>query len=442
MRYRDMVDANNVEYNNPYARSRIRQYNSGKNDLGKYWDQKFKLADFCIDTLPRFFPLINGIWADSFHFAHLSILELTRVACEYGFVKADDCARLIKAIVQCTQSLKKLQDAWNEKAERDEDEFKEEMRTMTIKEMFKDDVSVQSPSSPDRSLTAGTLLLAGSISKEEDMRKLSAKAKMKLAMKSQKDENAWMKSEKHRKLTQRLQQVADIIAKCKEHIAQITVHVITLMYDDTLLTLYPSYVYKHMSFVSLEAEKERLKFDIDNNFLFYDANFKNSLLEITYTYLSEIHYLENIRIRAPATKASVEKLFMYVSTAERDCFLNSMRMVTSSDTKWFEANVAEKPSVTQHIFMIRNSMIMLLDHMACGGFNKYGVIVKPVGDNDENFHLPNLWNNKFKKKQDGLFGSFNAHSRELHKTQDGEQAIKVGDNIFDLINILIQDMKG
>jgi len=55
MRYRDMVDANNVEYNNPYARSRIRQYNSGKNDLGKYWDQKFKLADFCIDTLYFYF---------------------------------------------------------------------------------------------------------------------------------------------------------------------------------------------------------------------------------------------------------------------------------------------------------------------------------------------------------------------------------------------------
>lgn len=385
MRYRDYIDANNVEYNNPYARTRIRNYNSGKNDLGKYWDQDFKLGNFCIDTVPRFFPLINGIWADSYHFAYVSVLEMTKVACEYGFIRADDCARLIKTIVQATQSLKKLQDAWNEKAEREEDEYKEDLRTETIKTMFGADD--WQPDSPKKEATAiGTMLVAGVKTEEKELKKLSAKAKIKLAMKSQKDENSWLKSDKHRKLTQKLQQVADFIAKAKEYVAQITVHVITLMYDDTLLRLYPTYVYSNMSFVNAEAEKERMMMDVQSDFLFFNSNFKNALLEITYTYLSEIHYLENIRIRSPGTKASVEKLFMYVSTAERDCFLNSMRMVTSSDTKWFEANVAEKKSVADHIFMIRNSMIMCLDHMANGGFNKYGVIVRPVGENDENFN--------------------------------------------------------
>jgi len=34
MRFRDYIDANNVEYNNPYARSRIRTYNTTKNEDG------------------------------------------------------------------------------------------------------------------------------------------------------------------------------------------------------------------------------------------------------------------------------------------------------------------------------------------------------------------------------------------------------------------------
>jgi len=73
MRFRDFIDAQNVEYNNPYARERIRQYNRGKNDLGIYWDTDFKLGKFCMDILVKFFPLMNGIWADSHHFAHESI---------------------------------------------------------------------------------------------------------------------------------------------------------------------------------------------------------------------------------------------------------------------------------------------------------------------------------------------------------------------------------
>ena len=80
MRFRDMIDAQNIEYNNPYARERIRQYNSGKNEQGLYYSNEIKLNKFILEIIPKFFPLINGIWCDSFHFAHVSILELTRNA--------------------------------------------------------------------------------------------------------------------------------------------------------------------------------------------------------------------------------------------------------------------------------------------------------------------------------------------------------------------------
>lgn len=104
MRFRDYIDANNVEYNNPYARERIRTYNRSKNELGRFWDEDFKLAQFCIDILGKFFPLMNAIWSDSYHFAHVSVLECVRIACEYGFIRADDCPNLIKNLVKACQS--------------------------------------------------------------------------------------------------------------------------------------------------------------------------------------------------------------------------------------------------------------------------------------------------------------------------------------------------
>jgi hypothetical protein len=133
---------------------------------------------------------------------------------------------------------------------------------------------------------------------------------------------------------------------------------------------------------------------------------------------------------------------MYVSTAERDCFLNSMRMVTASDTKYFEFNVGESPRVTDRILMMRNSIVILLDHLATSGFNKFGVIVKPIGDNDPLMDKINLWNPKFKKQKGGLFQSFVDDTRSgVKDSKGGDDSIKVGYNIFVMLNLLINELK-
>jgi len=124
------------------------------------------------------------------------------------------------------------------------------------------------------------------------------------------------------------------------------------------MTLYPTYIYKKMAFVSEEAEKERMMVDCKQNFPFFNSVYKNGLLEITYTFLSEVNYLDTIKVKSQGSRAAIEKLFMYVSTAERDCFLNSMRMVTASDTKFFEANVGESKATADHVLMLRNSFII------------------------------------------------------------------------------------
>jgi hypothetical protein len=451
MRFRDYIGANNVEYNNPYARERIRQYNRGKNDLGIFYDVEVKLPKFCIDMCGKFFPLMNGIWADSFHFAHVSVLECTRFALEYGFFRAKDCSMLVKVILQACQSMKKLQDAWNEKIEREEDEFKEEQRNDFAKSLANMDTGSQHSRNSDGTESPGkgpgiASMLLGGLSPVKDgntgLAKLSAKAKMKMAMKKQKEGDVWMKSDKRKRLIAKMQKVADYMAVSKEHISHITIHLITLLYDDTMVRTYPNYIYKNLSFVSEEAERERMALDCAAEFPFFHPNYKNALLEITYTFLSEVHYFGDIKVYSDGSRAGIEKLFMYVSTAERDCFLNSMRMVTASDTKYFEFNVGESPRVADRVLMMRNSIIILLDHLATSGFNKFGVIVKPVGDNDPLMDKINLWNPKFKKQKGGLFASFVDDTRSgVKDSKGGDDSIKVGDNIFDMLNLLINDLK-
>jgi len=179
-----------------------------------------------ITMMDRFFPVMNAIWSDSYHYAHVSVLETTRIACEYGFIKADDCPRLIKVLVKATQSLTKLIDAWNEKGGREEDEFKEEQRSMKVKAMDEqEDIKSRMTETPypvkkqrDVKLV-GESILAIMVQKdteendnlfEEVEKKLTKKQKMKAADKDL--DKAWMSSDKKRKLYSKYQMVADFFA--------------------------------------------------------------------------------------------------------------------------------------------------------------------------------------------------------------------------------------
>jgi len=73
MRLKDLVDSNNIEYNNPFSRERIREYNREKDNVGVFYDRNFRLSKFVIELLERFFPKTNGIWADYHHFTHVKV---------------------------------------------------------------------------------------------------------------------------------------------------------------------------------------------------------------------------------------------------------------------------------------------------------------------------------------------------------------------------------
>jgi hypothetical protein len=54
------------------------------------------------------------------------VLELTKSVLEYGFFTVQDLPKLSMTLVKVCKSLGKLEEAWNEKYQKEEDEFEEE----------------------------------------------------------------------------------------------------------------------------------------------------------------------------------------------------------------------------------------------------------------------------------------------------------------------------
>lgn len=126
--FKDSINSSNIEFNNPYYRERIRDNNRSKDTIGIWYDTEVCLAKFCINLLELFFPNLNGIWADSHHSTHVAVLELTKYALEYGFFRSSDISKLINVLVKVCGALRKQQEGWNEKFEKEEEEYREEAR--------------------------------------------------------------------------------------------------------------------------------------------------------------------------------------------------------------------------------------------------------------------------------------------------------------------------
>lgn len=86
----------------------------------------------------KFFPNNNGLWASYHHFLHVSLLELTKYALEYGFFRFKDIKKLAATIEHCSKSLVKLQDSWIEKLEKEEEIYKDEIMIEIENKKFQD----------------------------------------------------------------------------------------------------------------------------------------------------------------------------------------------------------------------------------------------------------------------------------------------------------------
>lgn len=240
-----------------------------------------------------------------------------------------------------------------------------------------------------------------------------------------------------------MEMVADNLAKCKEHIACIMIQIITLDYDSKFCSIFPTYVYKTMSFVSPEVEEKRMVMEIQEHFTFFNKRFISGIQEVTLNFLSENHFIGGIRVNSDIGNKAIEKLFMYVCTAERDCFINSARMITCSDLKYFEFHVSEPKIAREKATEFRNRILLLLDHLAYGGFDQTGVLVKPIEDRP-NKSNPGIGIRKSGSNIPG-FESFGGDKKvgidhqKSHKNIGGLGS-ENSTSIFTILNKLLDDM--
>lgn len=397
MRFKDKIDSDYIEFNNPYTRERIREYNTDKDPVGYFYQNNFELGKFCMMLLNRFFPMMNGIWCDHHHFTHVVVLEITKTALEYGFFNYSQVPALTSVLVRVTHSLKKLEEAWNERYDQEQEKWCEEFAkayeesgSRNLEDIFHmkkvrghqmNDLNDTRQMSMDGMMNSSDYKipkLSARDIRNSGVQALSGQTNIDLIKKTKVYSDYWHFCESKDKLLDRIQDVADNIAKCKQHIAQIIMQLITLHYDDRFYKVYPTYIYKKFAFINHEVEGRRMKEEIDENFPFFQNKFNNNILEILLNYLSDNTSIAGIKIQSISSRASIEKAFMYVCTAERDDFINSMRMITASDLQFFEFHLNESSSSRHQAINIRVSLIRLIDHLSKGGFGIDGEIDREI----------------------------------------------------------------
>ena len=123
-------------------------------------------------------------------------------------------------------------------------------------------------------------------------------------------------------------------ANCRENIACILIQIITFYYDAYFLDYFPKYLGKGMS---EEAAIKRIEGDIKGGVIpLFDTRLNENILFITVNYLSDPMTIGRKQSSSIESREAVEKLFLYVTSDINDCFLESIKQVTSYELKYFE----------------------------------------------------------------------------------------------------------
>lgn len=388
--FRDKIDSQYIEYNSPFIREKIRYCNSDK-DIQKYYEiNEIDIPKWSLELLERFIPTRNIIWCDYHHFTHVSVLETCRLVFEIGLFKFSDMHKLSSTQSKCCQSLKKLIYCWNDYYEKQEDIFKAELdelqkenNTLTEKKItFVDSINYRTGSSitsfkqqnSEVHHFENTRTIDG-----DDLISLQSLHPLdpKLVKKDNVNAREWKHSEVKKNIERKCKIVAELIAKCKEHIACIMMQMVTLIYDEKFQEKFPSYCKSKLLKYTQEYQQHILTEDMIDNNPFYMEKINMEILEISINFLNENHIVGGVKCFSDSSRKAIDKAFMYVCTAERDVFINSLRLITINDFKietgytnvQFSGDSSEQQ---QRAFDIRNDLLTILEHIGSGGFDSEG----------------------------------------------------------------------
>jgi hypothetical protein len=195
--------------------------------------------------------------------------------------------------------------------------------------------------------------------------------------------------------------ITTLFAKCRENMAYILVQIIVLLSDTAFIERFPIYL-KERTIKSEAAKKKGKKYewaefeadvkeDFKHGFCFNDKEVNDAILFITMNYLSNTVYISFQKSMNLESKEAVEKIFLYITSQNRDTFLNSLKQIKIEDLAYFEEEDIVSKEVRDTCDSLGYAMRKLLELIANGEFDATN------GALNKELHKDEIFNNYLKE---------------------------------------------
>jgi hypothetical protein len=174
--------------------------------------------------------------------------------------------------------------------------------------------------------------------------------------------------------------ITNLFAKCRENMAYILVHIIILHSDIAFVEKYPKFVkfkadrMERARKQGVQMKSQDLESDIieefERGFCFNNKDINDTILFITMNYLSNTVYISMQKSMNPSSREAVEKIFLYITSHNRDTFLNSLKQIKLEDLRYFEENDVVSDDIRDTCDDLGYSMRKLLQLIGMGEFDK------------------------------------------------------------------------
>lgn len=100
-----------IELDDPFIRNKIREENREDPFLGVKYLEGLEIDEWLKELLKKFFPNIQGRWADHGDTFYVYILKTLRFSFECGFIDLEDCETFVPLLFKASNSLLKLEES-------------------------------------------------------------------------------------------------------------------------------------------------------------------------------------------------------------------------------------------------------------------------------------------------------------------------------------------
>ena len=179
-------------------------------------------------------------------------------------------------------------------------------------------------------------------------------------------EEGWVERQpEEKKFSERikLHNITHMFAKCREHISMIVVSILVLISDSYFMDKFQEYVEQKTSEQTIQEE-------MLDNFMLFDKEINDAVLFITMNYLSNNVTILEHKSTNDFCKQAVEKVFLFVTTTTRDCFLNSLKLITINDLHFFEKKDTIAEELRHSADELGNTFRKLLEMIGKGCFSQ------------------------------------------------------------------------